>query len=130
MKAFGLELRRTAGISALSLYKDVDRVLRKSGVQEEHVGAAMQQQTVAHALQKMMTPGEGYSSGYLSVCVIKECAQLCGIVIPAERMRVYNPLHCMRWNEMLPDFRATICAMILDDFRSVLTANTDTPQNP
>mgnify|MGYP001366467584 CR=1 FL=1 len=122
MKGFGLELRRTAGINAKSLYADVDRVLRAAGISAESVGGGMQQQTVAHALQVMMSNNGSYGSQHFSVCTVKNCAELCGIVIPGERMRVYNSVHCMDWKDMLPDFRAALCAMVLDDFRSVLTA--------
>lgn len=120
MKAFGLELRKTSGINARSLYADVNRVLSESGIADGGVSAALQQQTVAHSLQKMMNPDGG--SGYFNVCVVKSCASLCGIVIPRSRAEVYSSIHCMNWNEMLPDFRATIYAMLLDDFRAVLTA--------
>jgi len=35
-------------------------------------------------------------------------------------MTIYNCVHCMHWNEMLPEYRQTVMAMVLDDFRSVL----------
>lgn len=118
MKAFGIELRRIGNVR--SLYDDVDRVLKNSGVTvHDGVGGLMQQQTVAHALQKMMR-----TDNHFSVCCVNECAKLCGIRIPAERMAVYSSIHCMNWNEMLPEYRTTICAMVLDDFREVLTAST------
>lgn len=38
---------------------------------------------------------------------------------------VAHALHCMHWNEMLPDFRKTIVAMILDDFRAILNPESE-----
>lgn len=115
MKAFGLELRRTGSVS--KLWSDVDRVLENAGVTCESVGGLVQQQTVAHSLQKMLA-----SDSFFSVCTIDSCAKLVGLVIPAERQRVYQACHCVHWNEMTQEYRQVICAMVLDDFRHVLTA--------
>lgn len=117
MKAFGLELRKTTGVGARSLFADVDKVLVMAGVTRDSVGPSMQQQAVAHSLQHMMRV-----KSYMCVCTIRNCAELCGIRISAERMSVYGSQHCVDWSTMLPEFRATLCAMILDDFREVLTA--------
>lgn len=118
MKGFGLELRKTTGVSAKSLFADVDRILAASGVTPGSVGGKVQQQAVAHSLQNMMKPDK-----YFDVCTVRNCANVCGVVVSRERMDVYSSQHCIHWNEMLPDFRATLCAMILDDFREVLTAD-------
>jgi hypothetical protein len=119
MKAFGLELRKNTGIGARSLFADVDRVLSASGVTADCVGGKVQQQSVAHALQNMMQVER-----HFDVCCVRHCATLCGVCINAQRMAVYQSQHCVHWNNMLPDFRATLCAMVLDDFRHVLTAET------
>jgi hypothetical protein len=97
-----------------SLYKEVDLVLKKFEIGVS-VSQSVQTQTVAHALQKMFC-----SETHFDVCTIRSCAELCQIVIPKERMAVYSSIHCMRWSEMLPDYRQMIIAMVLDDFRSIL----------
>lgn len=116
MKAFGLELRRLGSVQGL--YHDVDRVLQESGITADRVGGVVQQNTVAHALQKMLR-----QDNHFSVCAVNECAKLCGIVIPRERALVYSACHCMNWADMTPEYRQQVCAMVLDDFRVVLTAS-------
>jgi hypothetical protein len=106
--SFGLELRKIGSFD--SLYKEVDMVLSKI------TPLSVAQQTVAHALQKMMR-----SDQYPDICNIKHCADLCQICIPREHMLVYQNVHCLHWNEMTAEYRQLIVAMILDDFRVVLT---------
>jgi hypothetical protein len=52
MKAFGIEVRRADNVT--SLYRDVDLVLSKHGLQDGGISAELQRQAIAHALQKMM----------------------------------------------------------------------------
>lgn len=109
MSMFGLELRKVGNIK--NLYRDVDIVLGNTN------RANLQRQTVAHAIQKMMK-----SDKWFDVTCIKGCAKVCEICIPEERMDIYSAIHCIHWNEMLPDYRQQIIAMVLDDFRSILDA--------
>lgn len=113
MQALGIEIRKANNIH--NLYRDVDAVLGKQSLTYKPVSDDMKVQTTAHALNKMLKPDK-----WLDICCIKECAVLCGIVIPSERIEVYHPLHCIRWSEMLPEFRTKVIAMVLDDFRCVL----------
>lgn len=106
MNVFGIELRRT---SVKDLYNDVDMVLSKFNMKEMERGA------VAHALQDMFSADK-----FFSVCTIKECSKVSGVIITQERMNIYNSQHCIAWSAMLPEFRQVLIAMILDDFRSVL----------
>ena len=98
-----------------NLYNDVDMVLRNNSVQPGAINANVQVATVAHALQKMLK-----TQRYFDVCTIDKCAELCQVCIPKERMLVYRTVHCVDWNEMLPDYRQLVVAMVLDDFRMVL----------
>jgi hypothetical protein len=113
MRALGIELRKVGSVGAI--YNDVDSVLDANGLMCGEVSNQIQVQTVAHSLQKMIK-----SKNHFSVCVIRECAELCDLCIPKERMNVYSSIHCMDWNEMTPEYRQIITAMILDDFRPVL----------
>lgn len=112
IQKFGLEIRRIGNVE--SLYKEVDLVLNKVGC-DNGVGAVIQKQTVAHALQKMIS-----TQNYFDVCTINKCAEMCQVCIQKERMQVYNSIHCIHWNEMLPEYRQVIIAMVLDDFRCIL----------
>ena len=115
MRAFGLELRKIG--SRAELFSEVDRTLNKAGiVSPGQVSADMKVGTVAHALNKMMKV-----ESHFSVCTIRECARLCQVNISSERMNVYSSIHCMNWNDMMEDYRQTIVAMVLDDFRTVLS---------
>jgi hypothetical protein len=58
---------------------------------------------------------------YFNVCTIQDCAKVGQVCIAKERMNVYSAIHCMNWYDMLPDYRQMIVAMVLDDFRGVLT---------
>lgn len=113
MEKFGIEIRRMGKVDGL--YDDVDQVLSNLGMKDQAVSMSIQQQTVAHSLQKMFQV-----KSHFSVCTIKNCADLCQVCVPEDRMIVYQSIHCMSWNEMLPDYRQTIVAMVLDDFRTVL----------
>lgn len=113
MQAFGLELRKKGSIS--NLYSDVDSILRASGITRGEVNKNVQASAVAHALQKMLK-----TQSFFDVCTIRDCAQVCHAYISAPRMDVYKSIHCVSWNDMLPDFRQQVIAMILDDFRSIL----------
>lgn len=115
-KGFGLEIRKVGDLG--NLYRDVDAVLQAKGLKDATVNMTVQAQTAAHALNKMLQPDK-----YLDVCTIKECAKICSLTIPAERMDIYQAAHCIHWNAMLTDYKTTLFAMILDDFRSVLNPN-------
>ncbi len=113
LQKFGLEIRKIGSLQ--NLYKDVDNVLANYKIPPNSINTGVQSLTVAHSLQKMMNV-----DSHISVCTIKDCAILCGLVIPKERMLVYSAVHCMHWNEMTPEYRQVITSMILDDFRSIL----------
>lgn len=106
LERFGIEIRKIGTVTAL--YEDVDKILQNHDVN-------VKRQTVAHALQKMLKPGN-----WLNVCSIKECAKVANVYIEQERMDIYRAVHCVNWNEMTDEYRQLIMAMVLDDFRCVL----------
>lgn len=116
MRAFGLELRKIKHYKTENLYEDVDRVLKSYNTPKGGVSHDVQTQSIAHSLQKMLS-----TQKHFDICTIKECAEMAQIVISVERLRVYKPLHCMDWSEMTDEFRQIIVAMVLDDFRPVLS---------
>jgi hypothetical protein len=113
LQAFGFELRRSNDLK--SIYEDVDRILQKNDTEFKIVPNDVKFMAVAHSLNRMMKV-----ENHFSICAIKESAIIAQIIIPKERMQIYEPLHCMHWNEMLPEFRTKVIAMILDDFRPIL----------
>jgi hypothetical protein len=113
MQKLGIEIRKIGSIE--NLYNDVDVILKSHNVPNGSISADMQVATVAHALQSMMQVER-----HFSICTIRDCAELCQVCVPEERMKVYRSIHCMKWAEMLPDYRQSIIAMVLDDFRIVL----------
>ena len=112
MQAFGIEIRKIGNTE--SLYKEVDLVLNKMEVGED-ISRAVQIQATAHALQRMLN-----TERHFDVCTIKSLSAMCQISIPRERILVYESIHCISWSEMLPEFRQTVIALVLDDFRGVL----------
>lgn len=113
MQRFGIEIRKAG--DTRNLYRDIDTILHKNGLKTTEVNDSFKIQTVAHSLQKMFKV-----ESFFSVCTIQSCANLCQICISKDRMNVYQAVHCMTWSEMLPEYRETLVAMILDDFRGVL----------
>jgi len=113
IQKLGLEIRKLGSLH--NLYKDVDMVLSNYKVPANGINRTIQAAATAHSLQKMLK-----TESHFSVCCITDCAKLCQICIDSERMIVYNSIHCVHWNEMLPDFRQMIVAMVLDDFRGIL----------
>lgn len=99
------------------MFDDVDRVLRQYGMEEEPVSRKVRVKTVAHALNRMMKMDK-----WMDVTTIKSSAEICNICIPKERMRIYKTIHCVHWNEMEKEYRTMIIAMVLDDFREILTS--------
>ena len=123
LRKMGIELR-TIG-DTKNLYKDVDLVLASHGMSAKgEVSIDAQIQTAAHALNTMFN-----SKGHFSVCTVNRCAEVCQIVIPVERQRVYDAIHCVHWNEMTEEYRKMIVAMVLDDFRDVLNFNKEEWEN-
>lgn len=114
MKAFGIEIRKYGSVA--SLYQEVDKSL--GSLKPGEVDKQTQIMTVAHALQKMIS-----IQNYFSVSTVRDCAEVCQIVISKERLSVYSSIHCMNWNEMLPEYRQRIVAMVLDDFITVLNVS-------
>ena len=114
IKSLGLEIRKPETLD--SLYEKVDSVLENNGFTGNNISTEVKVQTVAHALQDMLQPHK-----HFSVCTIDECAEVSGVCISYERRKIYQTIHCLNWSKMLPEYRQMIIAMILDDFRLVLT---------
>jgi len=114
MQKFGIEIRKIGDVKAL--FADVDLVLKKFNMNPQSVSDEAKASTVAHALQKMLKV-----ESHFSVCTITNCANICQVCISKERLDLYHAAHCISWNEMLPDYRQCLVAMILDDFRTVLS---------
>lgn len=112
LRQFGIEIRRIGG--AKQLYEQVDATLVKHAL-KQGVSGNVQALATAHALQKMLK-----TESHFSICAIRDCADMCQIPIPIERMQVYQSAHCIGWNEMTPEYREVLVAMVLDDFRTVL----------
>lgn len=111
MRKFGLELRKTGNVN--NLFADVDLVLKKAGIKKNDV-SSIEMQTVALALQDMI------DGGRFSVCTIDKCMKVAGVIVSAKRYAIYRAVHCIHWNEMDNEYRKTIIAMVLDDFRDIL----------
>lgn len=120
---FGIELRNTnKPLSVKQLYDEVDRTLYNLGIEPNtgEVSADVAVQTVAHKLTDMFQPNK-----HFSVCTIRHLSELTSVVISSKRMNIYQSIHCMNWGSMTDEYRKSILAMVLDDFRSVLQYNLD-----
>ena len=113
MQRFGIEIREASTMP--SLYREVDCVLARNKVSDMHVGDDVKVQAVAHALQKMIS-----SDRHFDIICVRNCAEITSVVIPKSRMDIYRSAHCMQYDQMTPQYRELLVAMILDDFRAVL----------
>ncbi len=113
INSLGIEIRRTNGIK--DLYEQVDNHLNEVEKKFKENGENIVKTAVAHALQKMISV-----DSYFDITEIINCAKVASIVISAERMNIYRLAHCMHWNQMTPEYRQTLVAMVLDDFRVLL----------
>jgi len=104
------ELRRKGKVG--NLYSDVDLILNNI--------VDVERQTVAHALQKMIRV-----DSYFDICTIRNCAVVCKVVIPQERLDIYSAIHCIHWSEMTKEYAQMIIAFVLDDFREILNPSND-----
>lgn len=111
IKFFGLQVKNVGSFAAL--YQEVDYVLTNSKLVRE--------QALVHALQEMMKPQK-----HFSICTINSAAEMFGIVIPRERLHIYQLSHCIDWSDMTVEFRQALTAMIFDDFRTILNPQTKT----
>jgi hypothetical protein len=116
MRKFGFELRKINSLTTKDLYEDIDRILSDNEIPTGGVTAEVQTDAIGHSLHKMFN-----SKSSFNVCTVRECAEISQIIISKERMDIYITIHCMDWSEMVENFRQQIVAMILDDFRSVLS---------
>lgn len=113
LQKFGIEIRQIG--NSKHLYQEIDMVLKKSGLNSGEVNTEVQTQALAHSLNKMLK-----ADTFFDVCTIDKCSKMCGVCIPGDRYDLYRSIHCVHWRDMLPDFRQTVVAMVLDDFRSIL----------
>lgn len=115
-RKIGIEITNKS--ESKKLFEQADILLDKNNIPPNGITREIQAQTVAHALQKMIR-----NDVYFSVTTLEKCANVCGIIISKERMNVYDTIHCMNWNEMIPEYRLMIISMILDEFRGILNAD-------
>lgn len=112
MNILGIEVRKANNL--FNLYNDIDIMLKSNNIKKESISQDLQIATVALTLQKMIK-----HDSYFSVCTIDNCSKVAGIIIPVERYNIYRAIHCMDWNQMTPEYRQLIIAMVLDDFKLV-----------
>ena len=112
LQKFGIEIRKLDSVQ--DLYRDVDRTLRAAEIRAGEVSVQMKVHTTAHALQKL------FQQSYFSSYDVKKIAELSGLIISVERVRMYEAVGTLNYNEMTPEYRQILIAMVLDDFRSVL----------
>jgi hypothetical protein len=112
MEIMGLQIHKKDNFKAL--YEGVDLVLKKSDTVSGGVGKGFVQQSVAHALQSMFK-----NSSSFNICAVREASEASNIPISSQRMNLYRLAHCMKWGDMTADYKETLIAMIMDDFREL-----------
>lgn len=62
-----------------------------------------------------------FNKKYFDNIIIMNIADLCNINIEPTRQKLYVAMHCTNWATMTAQFRNILIAMVLDDFKSVLS---------
>jgi hypothetical protein len=55
---------------------------------------------------------------YFDICGVSALAKMNDILISAEHYEFMNTLHCIQWNEMHPDTKEYLMALLVDYFKS------------
>lgn len=117
LRKLGIEIRKIG--DQKNFYKDVDQVLSSSSIPSQGVNGDIQVMAIKHSLHKM------FNGRYFDVCTVDSCSGMAGIIICKERKEIYRSVHCMHYDEMLPEFRQQLLAMVMDDFRSIFLESTN-----
>ena len=64
-------------------------------------------QTVILSLRDM------FKSSHFSICTIDKCIKILGIIPPQSDRDTLSALHCIRWSEMMPQFRERVMEKVL-----------------
>lgn len=117
MNIMGIHISTVAS-QRKNLFANVDSVLSAQGMGagQQYVPQTIQQMAAIHALRKMLNEEK-----HFSVCTITDLEKVCQGHVASHRKALYNSVHCIAWADMEPDFRQTLVAMVLDDFRHILT---------
>lgn len=119
MEIFNLQIRKIGDFS--SLYKDIDKTLSTNNIISGGVSKNLTREAVAHALQNMIK-----NSSHFDVCNINSALDATNIRISSERKAIYRLAHCIDWGDMTENYRQTLIAMVMDDFRQLfLDTNSD-----
>ena len=113
MKMLGLDIRKSSNVK--TLYETVDLKLAQIGCSNGESSANIKIQTVQHKLTDMFK-----ASKHFNICAIKDLQEITNVHISSERNQIYRAAHCISWSDMTPEYRDSIIAMVLDDFRDVL----------
>jgi len=111
---FGIEIRKKGQLN--NIYRDVNSILKKYDIPDKSINKLLIKNGVAHSLQHMICV-----QSFFDICTINKCSELSQIRPSFERHALYSSQHCVHWNEMLPEFKEQLIAMVLDDFREVIT---------
>ena len=68
---------------------------------------------------------------YFDVCLVDRLAKMNEVTISQEHQELFNSLHCIHWNEMHPDTKEYLMAILIDYFKThiVMANTTSTPTN-
>ena len=112
MQLLGLQIHKQGDFSAI--YQGVDSILKKNNIVSGEVSKKAAIQGVSHSLQKMIK-----HERHFSVCTIDSCCDVASIKLSRQRRDFYSNAHCLNWGDMTEEYKQTLIAMIMDDFRTL-----------
>lgn len=93
-----------------ALLKAADAVLKRTG--KEIVPENVRGQAVLSVLKNLTQRKD-----YFDVCAVNNLAKMNEITISQEHQELFSSLHCIHWNEMHPDTREYLMAILVDYFK-------------
>lgn len=112
MEIFNLQIRKIGDFS--TLYKELDTILLDNKITRGGISKVITREAAAHALQNMIK-----NENHFSVCVVDKISNASNIHISSERQNIYGLAHCIKWGDMTDNYKQTLIAMVMDDFREL-----------
>lgn len=103
-----------------ALLKASDAVLARYNGNVETIPENVKGQAVLSVLKNMTQ-----NKQHFDICAVRQLATMNEVVISPEHMELFSSLHCVNWNEMHPDTREYLGAILVHYFKgNLVLANT------
>jgi hypothetical protein len=96
----------------------VDSVLEKYG--RNDVPEKIKGQATMSCMKNLL------ENGHFSVCKVNDMAKMNDVLFSSEHKALFQSLHCVDWNDIYPETREYVAALLFDYFRgNVVMTNSE-----